>query len=37
MRILLALLLLVQVFDARADQLDTVKKKGDLVSGVLGK
>jgi polar amino acid transport system substrate-binding protein len=36
MRILLALLLLVSVSAVQADQLDTIKKKGDLVCGVLG-
>lgn len=36
MRILLALCLLLSAAIARADQLDTVRKKGDLLCGVLG-
>ena len=36
MRILLTLCLLLSAALAQADQLDTVKKKGDLICGVLG-
>jgi polar amino acid transport system substrate-binding protein len=36
MRILVALCLLLPAVAAQADQLDTIKKKGDLVCGVLG-
>jgi len=36
MRILLALCLLLSAALAHADQLDTVRKKGDLICGVLG-
>src|SRR4051812_4719299 len=36
MRILLVVGLLLCVSAAHADQLDTIKKKGDLVCGVLG-